>query len=59
MFKTRKNLVSISSLGDKNSKMNKKIMLFEFDCIKIDNPLQQLQQFPHIEHYQRVILRYY
>ena len=56
MFKTRKNLVSISSLGDKNSKMNKKIMLFEFDCIKIDNPLQQ---FPHIEHYQRVILRYY
>ena len=51
MFKNRKNRVSISSPGDKNSKMNL-YCLFEFDCIKSDNQLQKFQQFHYIEHHQ-------
>ena len=47
MFKNRKKIVYVSSLSDKNSKMNK------FDWTIIDN---LLQQFLQVEHYQRLIL---
>ena len=46
----RKNLVSISSKGGKNSKMNEK-NISKFDRIVLDNLLQQFQQFTYVKLY--------